>query len=53
MMVFTSDNVEIDAGDSPIPAMKVKEIKEFFRKKGKEKTLSSTQLAVVKAALPE
>ncbi len=53
MMVFTSDDVEIDAGDAPIPAMKLKEIKEFFRKKAKEKVISATQLAAVKAALPE
>ena len=53
MMVFTSDEVEIDAGDAIVPAMKLKEIKNFFRQKGKEKTLSPTQLAAVKAALPE
>ena len=53
MLVFTSDDVTINAGDSPIPAMKVKEIKEFFRKKAKEKGVSSVQLAAVKSALPE
>jgi hypothetical protein len=53
MMVFTSDDVEIDAEDSPVPAMKLKEIKEFFKKKAKERALSATQLAAVKAALPE
>jgi hypothetical protein len=53
MMVFTSDDVEIDAEDSPVPVMKLKEIKEFFRKKAKEKPIGQTQLAAVKAALPE
>jgi hypothetical protein len=53
MMVFTSDEVEVDAEGTPIPALKLKEIKEFFRKKAKEKVISSTQLAAVKAALPE
>jgi hypothetical protein len=53
MMVFTSDEVEIDAEDAPLPAMKLKEIKEFFRKKVKEKPINQTQLAAVKAALPE
>lgn len=53
MMVFTSDDVTIDAKDSPIPAMKLKEIKEFFRKKAKEKPIGQMQLAAVKAALPE
>ena len=53
IMVFTSDDVEIDAGDAAISAMKLKEIKNFFRQKGKEKTLSATQIAKIKAALPE
>jgi len=53
MMVFTSDDIEINAEDTPIPAMKIKGIKEFFRKKAKEKPITSTQLAAVKAALPE
>ena len=54
MMVFTSDDVELDsAEDAPVPAMKLKEVKEFFRKKVKEKPISQMQLAAVKAALPE
>jgi len=53
LMVFTSDDVTIDAEDAPTPAMKLKEIKEFFRKKAKEKMIGQTQLAAVKAALPE
>lgn len=53
MMVFTSDDVEIEAEDAPVPAMKLKEVKEFFRKKAKEKPIGPTQLAAVKAALPE
>ena len=53
MMVFTSDDVEIDAEDAPVPVMKLKEIKEFFRKKAKEKPIGQMQLAAVKAALPE
>ena len=53
MMVFTSDDITIDAEDAPVPAMKLKEIKDFFRKKVKEKPINQTQLAAVKAALPE
>lgn len=53
LMVFTNDEVEIEAEDAPVPAMKLKEIKEFFRKKAKEKPIGQTQLAAVKAALPE
>ena len=54
MMVFTNDDVVINiAEDTPILALKVKEIKEFFRRKAKEKPISQVQLAAVKAALPE
>ena len=53
MMVFTSDDVTIEADDAPVPAMKLKEIKDFFRKKAKEKPISQTKLKAVKALLPE
>ena len=53
MLVFTDETTEVDATDAPIPALKVKEIKEFFRKKAKEKPIGQTQLAAVKTALPE
>ena len=53
IMVFTNDDVEIDAGDADVPAMKVKQIKNFFKQKAKEKLLSPTQLTAIKAALPE
>jgi len=53
VMVFTDETVQIDAEDAPIPALKLKEVKEFFRKKAKEKPIGQTQLAAVKAVLPE
>lgn len=53
LMVFTNEDVEINAEGAPIPALKLKEIKEFFRKKAKEKPISQMQLAAVKAAFPE
>jgi hypothetical protein len=53
LMVFTSDNIEIEAEDAPIPAMKLKQIKDFFRQRAKEKAIGQMQLAAVKAALPE
>jgi hypothetical protein len=53
LLVFTSDDVEIDAADAPIPAMKVKELKEFFRKKAKEKPITADQLAAVRDALKQ
>ena len=53
LMVFTSDQVEIDAENPPIPAIKVKQLKDFLRQKAKEKPISATGLAAVKAILPK
>jgi hypothetical protein len=51
MMVFTSDDVEIESEDAPIPVMKLKQIKDFFRQKAKEKTLSANMLNRLKTVL--
>lgn len=53
LMVFTSDQVEIDGADSQIPALKIKQLKDFMRQKAKEKPITQMQLAGLKAALPE
>jgi len=53
LMVFTNDEIEVDGADAPIPAMKLKQVKEFMRIKAKEKKFSQMQLAAIKAALPE
>jgi hypothetical protein len=44
ILVFTSDEVEIDAGDSPIPALKLKQLKEFMRQGAKNRVLTSSQI---------
>ena len=51
MMVFTSDDVTIDGEDANIPAMKLKQIKDFFRQKAKEKVISTDSLNKVKSLL--
>jgi hypothetical protein len=53
MLIFTSDEMEIEAADAPVPALKLKQIKDFFRQKAKEKPIGQMQLAAIKAALPE
>ncbi len=53
LMIFTNDDVEINAGETPIPAMKLKQVKDFIRQKAKEKPVSQIQIAAVKGALPE
>ncbi len=50
-MVFTGDNVEIEANDSPIPAMKVKQLKDFIRQKTKEKALSAEKIKRITAVV--
>jgi hypothetical protein len=51
VMVFTSDDVEIEVNDAPVPAMKLKQIKEFIRQKAKERKLSAQTLSEINAAL--
>jgi len=53
VLVFTDDTVELDMADAPIPAMKVKQIKEFMRQKAKEKPLPSAEIERIKSILPQ
>jgi hypothetical protein len=52
-LIFMHDEVDLQADDAPLPAMKIKQLKEFMRQKAKEKTISATQLIAIKSALPE
>jgi hypothetical protein len=51
VLVFTSDEVELDAGESPIAAMKLKQLKEFMRQGGKNRVISNEQIKVFTDAL--
>jgi hypothetical protein len=51
VLVFTTDEVELDAGESPIAAMKLKQLKEFMRQGGKSRMLTSEQVAEINKAL--
>ena len=53
ILVFTTDEVELDAGDSPITAMKIKQLKEFLRQGGKNRALSSVKIAEITELLPK
>ena len=44
IMVFTHDQVEVEAGESPIPAMKLKQLKGFMREEAKSRKLTSAQI---------
>lgn len=44
ILVFTSDEVEVEAGDSPVPAMKLKQLKEFLRQGAKNRVLTMQEI---------
>ncbi|MBI3169375.1 MAG: hypothetical protein HYZ22_12900 [Chloroflexi bacterium] len=44
IVVFTHDQVEVEAGESPIPAMKLKQLKGFMREESKKRKLSNIQI---------
>jgi hypothetical protein len=50
LMVFTNDDVEINGEDAPVPALKLKQVKDFMRQKAKEKKLSAETLTELKTA---
>jgi hypothetical protein len=52
-LVFLNDEVDLQVGDAPLPAIKIKQLKDFMRQKAKDKPISATQLAAIKSALPE
>ena len=52
ILVFTTDDVELDAGDSPIAALKLKQLKEFMRQGGKSRMLSSQQITELTNLFP-
>jgi hypothetical protein len=51
LIVFTSEDVEIDSDGSAIPALKLKQLKDFIRQRAKEKKLSAETLNKLKTVL--
>ena len=51
LMVFTSDDVEVDGEGSPVTALKLKQLKDFIRQRAKEKKLSVETLNKLKTVL--
>jgi hypothetical protein len=52
ILVFTNEKVELEAGESPIPAMKLKQLKEFMRQGAKSRALTSEQVAQITNLFP-
>lgn len=51
LLVFTSDDAEVDAGDSAVPGLKLKQIKDFFRQKAKEIKFPNLSIQEINAVL--
>ncbi len=52
-LIFTNDDITINADDAPMPAVKLKQLKDVLRQKAKEKPFDSTLIAKVKALFSE
>ena len=52
-LVFTTEGVEIEAEEAPLPTLPLKKLKDFMRNKAKEKPISLQELEKVQAILPE
>ncbi|HEU0291418.1 MAG TPA: hypothetical protein VFR47_01705 [Anaerolineales bacterium] len=52
-LIFTNEQMDLQVEGSPIPALKLKQLKDFLRQKAKERPISHPQLVAVKAALLE
>ncbi len=50
-LVFTNPDIEVDATDAPMPAMKIKQLKEFIRQKSREHAVPSVMIDRVKAVI--
>ena len=51
LIVFTSDEIEIDAEAAPIPTLKAKQLKDFMRQRAKGKAISTETLNNIKTLL--
>lgn len=51
ILVFTNEQVELEANESPIAALKLKQLKEFLRQGSKNRALTSDQIKVITSHL--
>lgn len=51
ILVFTNEQVELEANESPIAALKLKQLKEFLRQGSKNRALTSSQIQSIQQAL--
>ncbi len=51
ILVFTNEQVELETNESPIAALKLKQLKEFLRQGSKNRALTSDQIKVITSHL--
>lgn len=51
ILVFTNEQVELEANESPIAALKLKQLKEFLRQGSKNRALTSSQIQSIQQTL--
>ncbi len=52
ILVFSNEQSEIDDTDMPLPALKLKQLKDFIRQKAKEKSVDSLTMVKLKSLFP-
>jgi hypothetical protein len=50
-LVFSNEDIEIDATDAPTPALKIRQLKDFIRQKAKERSVPAPLIDRVKTAI--
>jgi hypothetical protein len=51
--VFSSEDIEIDGNESPVPALPIRKLKDFMRQRIRESAASTLVIRQVKEALPQ
>ena len=52
VLVFTNEKAKVDAGNAPVPTMPVSKLKDFIRKKAKEKAKDYEKIIELQKILP-
>ena len=51
VLIFTNDEAEVDAPDSPAPVLKAKQLKDFLRQRAKDRTVEQPMIERIKLIL--
>jgi hypothetical protein len=51
VLVFTNQEIEVDASDAPTPALRIRQLKEFLRQRAKERSADWVAVERVKAVI--